>query len=255
MFKDEYNRTMTIKIFVHKTLRPKYIRSISKLRMTASITSDWQFILFSDNDLISNSEQVLAESVRFPFCLAMSVKIMLDCSILSWVANKIDALSNLSFNFSIVSRLHSWRPWDYTGGKLQGMENLQRTFDGDVAAIVAKVLSIEKHNRGLFAEQAHVSLPLYLREETRVLRSSAVSHSRAEGWQKWNKNRIVGRNRINRPDADSSARTSEASAAVFGDTAEWAELSRGAQRTIVVALLTHIHSVKFACIAVYMYDS
>ena len=89
---------------------------------------------------------------------------MLDCSVLSRIANKVDALSNLSFNFSIVSRLYErlaslgLHGWKITGE--EGMENLQRTFDGDVAAIVAKVLSIEKHNRGLtHAEQTHVSLP------------------------------------------------------------------------------------------------
>lgn len=54
-------------------------------------------------------------------------------------------------------------------GKKNG--NLRRTFDGDVAAIVVKAFSIEKHNRGLFAERA----------EKRVSRSPvSFSHSRAE---------------------------------------------------------------------------
>lgn len=79
-------------------------------------------------------------------------------------------LISLSIFRSFPDYTSGWNPWDYyTDGKLQGEGDLKRTFDGDVAAIVAKVLSIEKHNRGLFAGQAHVSLSPFLpREETGV---------------------------------------------------------------------------------------
>lgn len=55
----------------------------------------------------------------------------------------------------------------------------------------------------------------------------------------------------------SSARASAASAAVFARYSRMsrAELSRGAQRTIVVALLTHTRVMKLARTPVYTYDA